>query len=371
MSYHRESRHWITGAAAVLILFAALGGEAAAQCGGGQFTGPGPNCIAVPVYTSNSHVAGQAALLDGGSQYLQRLSALLSYRNAASAGFNPQGGGAEPGTEQRYRAWFEGYGLRSRTDAQGDFAGDRRKTAGGVAGASMTVAPGFNVGLSVDQSHTSVDIAGVTQRGRIDLTQVAAIAAYETGPWNVGATIVRGLANVRTSRTDAFGLSVADYDARLWGAMAEVSYYHSLPNNSRVVPKLSFDWMRSHADAFAETGSAPITASAVTSTRARMLVGGELGHTWLAQRTIMDFSVYGRLVDNLSQNLGHIQISDPSGGTLPRLVGGVRETKYGADSGAMLTAKLSETARVYAIYDGRFRGNFVSHAGTVGAEFRW
>jgi uncharacterized protein with beta-barrel porin domain len=368
---HCDALRLIVQTIAVGLFVAAFGGDAFAQCGNGPFAGPPPNCTTVPTYTSSAHVAGQAAVLDGGTQFLQRLGAALTTNSATGTGNNPQGGGAEPGAEQRYRVWFEGYGLRSRTDSQGDFAGDRRKTAGGVAGVGVTVAPGFNVGLSVDQSHTKIDITGLTQSGRIDLTQIGAIAAYETGPWNFGAILIHGFADVHSSRTDGFGTSTAAYDARLWGAMAEASYYQALPHNSRIVPKLSFDWVESRTDAFTETGGAPVMGSAVTASRARMLIGGELGHSWLVQRTIMDFSAYGKLVDNLSQRLGDLQISDPTAGTLPRLVGGVRETKFGADTGATLAAKLSDAVRVYAVYDGRFRGNFTSHTGTVGAEFRW
>jgi uncharacterized protein with beta-barrel porin domain len=367
---HRQSLRWIVRAAAALFVAVTFSGEAAAQCGG-VGVGPNPNCPTVYATNSNAHVAGQAALLDGGSQFLQKLSDRLTTNSAAGTGSNPQGGGAEANAEQRYRTWFESYGMSSRTDSQGDFAGDRRRAFGGVAGFGVTVAPGATLGLSIDQSHTKIDITGVSQGGRFNLTQIGAIAAYETGPWNLGANVVHGFANVHTSRTDGFGTSTAAYDARLWGAMAEVSYYQALPSNSRFVPKLNFEWMRSHTDAFAETGGASVAGSAVTASRSRMLLGGELGHSWLFRRTIMDVSAYGRLVDNLSQKLGTIQISDPTAGALPRLVGGIRETKYGADSGAALAAKLSDAVRVYAIYDGRFRGNFVSHTGTVGAEFRW
>ena len=52
--------------------------------------------------------------------------------------------------------------------------------------------------------------------------------------------------------------------------MAELSYFWALPNNSRIVPKLSFDWTQSHTDAFSEIGGAlPVTASAVTASRVR------------------------------------------------------------------------------------------------------
>src|SRR5581483_11403585 len=156
-------------------------------------------------------------------------------------------------------------------------------------------------------------ITGGQQSGRIDLTQLAAIAAYETGPWNFGATVIRGFARVHSNRTDAFGTSTADYDARMWAAMTEASYYYELPSNWRFVPKLIFDWVRSRTDAFAESGGAPISGSAASATRVRMLLGGEVGHSWLWRRAIMDFLVYGRLVDNVSQDFGTFQVSDPSG----------------------------------------------------------
>ena len=40
----------------------------------------------------------------------------------------------------------------------------------------------------------------------------------------------------------------------LWAAMAELSYYWALPDNTRLVPKLTFDWMRTRTDAFSEIG---------------------------------------------------------------------------------------------------------------------
>jgi hypothetical protein len=77
------------------------------------------------------------------------------------------------------------------------------------------------------------------------------------------------------------------------------------------------------------------------------------------------------LVDNLSQNFGALQISDPAGLNQPQLVAGVRESELGADAGATLSAKVTDVVRLYAVYDGRFRSNFTSHTGTVGAEFRF
>jgi outer membrane autotransporter protein len=158
----------------------------------------------------------------------------------------------------------------------------------------------------------------------------------------------------------------------LSAAMAELSYYLALPNNSRLVPKLTFDWLHSRTNAFTEAGgTAPITGSAVTASRVRMLIGGELGHSWLVDRRVMDFSVYARLVDNLSQDIGSLQVALADGTSAPAFLAGVRESTYGADAGTTLSAKVTDMMRLYIVYDGRYRSNLVSHSGTVGAELRF
>jgi len=81
--------------------------------------------------------------------------------------------------------------------------------------------------------------------------------------------------------------------------------------------------------------------------------------------------VYGRLVDNVVQNIGTLTVDNTTGTSVPRLINGIRESTLGADAGAMASVKITELARIYAVYDGRFRGNFISHTGTAGVEFRW
>ena len=78
---------------------------------------------------------------------------------------------------QRYRAWFEGYGVESHMDPISDFRGDRRETWGGVAGFGVTTAPGVSFGFSVDQGRSKIDITPLSQRAVVDLTQFGANVA--------------------------------------------------------------------------------------------------------------------------------------------------------------------------------------------------
>ena len=147
----------------------------------------------------NSTVSSGAAVTNLGSSFLERLG------NQSSNGFNrlqrtnPGGGGASESTEApRYRTWFEGYGNYTKTGAVGDFVGDTRKTWGGVAGIGARVAPGFNIGLSIDQSRSAIDIPLALQSATIDLTQIGFTAAVDSGPWTgparwctVSATSIR------------------------------------------------------------------------------------------------------------------------------------------------------------------------------------
>jgi uncharacterized protein with beta-barrel porin domain len=87
------------------------------------------------------------------------------------------------------RTWFEGYGICARNDAVGNFVGDCRKTRGGVA---ARIAPGVNLGFSVDQSRTDIDVPLALQSAAIDLTQLGAHATVDKGPWTWAIAVVHG-----------------------------------------------------------------------------------------------------------------------------------------------------------------------------------
>jgi uncharacterized protein with beta-barrel porin domain len=50
-------------------------------------------------------------------------------------------------------------------------------------------------------------------------------------------------------------------------------------------------------------------------------------------------------------------------------VQGIGESRY--DAGASASLGLSNTARLYINYDGKFRAAAQSHQGTFGVEFKW
>jgi outer membrane autotransporter protein len=333
----------------------------------------------VPPGDGNIFLSTPSATLDLGTRFLRHLGTEAAARATGMPGqFDPSGGGADLDSMpqaaaqagDRYRVWFEGYGMRTRMDPRGDFAGDRRRIFGGVAGIGMRLAPGVSAGLSVDQSRTDVDVTPLAQSSRIDLTQVGGNLAFESGPWLLGIAAIHGFGNVDSLRGTG-APSVTSYDTKLWGALTELSYLWSL-GNWRVVPKIGMDWTRTHSDAFIESGGVqPLVGSTQDAERSRVFAGAELGHTWLAGRTVMDFSVYGRGVNIMSLHAGGLTVVPVSGGALPRYIAGVSEDRLGFDTGAALSVRLSPRARLYAVYDGRFRGNFDSHAGTIGLDVRW
>lgn len=330
--------------------------------------------------TGNIHVSTPSALFDFGSRFLRVLGNEAAWHSTgAPRTNNPAGGGADmpaaaPGTPaqvgERYRAWFEGYGLRSRMDPQGDFRGDRRENWGGIAGFGWTAAPGVSFGLSVDQGHTKIEIAPLAQRATVDLTQIGGNAAFESGPWTFGVALIHGFGDVNATR-GVGNPSIASYDARLWGALSELSYLWS-SGNWRLVPKLGFDWTRTETSSFTETGGpTPVHGSEQVNRRMRILAGAEIGHTWFAKQTMFDLAAYGRFVDIVSLDIDPLLVTSPTGALTPRLIPGVSESRTGFDAGATASLRLSKNARLYAVYDGRFRSNFESHGGTLGLELRW
>jgi uncharacterized protein with beta-barrel porin domain len=304
-----------------------------------------------------------------GSNFLERLG------NQATNGFgralrdNPAGGGASEATDQpRFRTWGEAYGISARTGAQRDFVGDRRQTWGGVAGLGARVAPSVNVGVSVDQSHSAIDVPLALQSATLDLTQIGVNASVDKGPWTWAIALVHGFGKINSSRDTGFGIASAGYNGHIDGALTELSYYWNL-DQSRIVPKAAFEYVRSATGSLQEFGGLdPVTATGVALERARFLVGAEVGHYWIFDRKIFDLSAYGKFVDNVAQNFG---ASTVSLGTESITVQGIGESRYGADAGASASLILSNTARLYVNYDGKYRTALQSHQGTVGVELRW
>ncbi len=324
-----------------------------------------------PNATDNStQFSATAAQIDLSSSFLQRLSRQATYGFAMRD--NSGGGGASQSTaDPLYRAWAESYGLTSRTDPQGTFVGDRRKTFGIVGGIGATIAPGLNVGFSVDQSRTNIDVPLAFQSATLDMTQLGVNAAYNNGPWTVAIAAVHGFAQIDSSRTTIFGDATANYRGHVDGVLGELNYTYSF-DQSRIVPKVALEYVSAVTDGFKEAGGFhPTTVSEATGERARVLVGAEVGHYWIIDQQVVDVSAYGKFVDNFSQNVGAVQVglALPGGNTLN--VQGIRESMYGADAGAAVSYILSNTARLYANYDGKFRDGFTSHQGTLGVELKW
>jgi len=357
--------------AMALLLAVAAGSQARAQSPTPTPTPtptPSPTPSPTPTVINSSFSAG-SAVTNLGSNFLERLG------NQATSGFdkalrsNPAGGGASESTETpRFRSWAEGYGLTATTGPLGYFVGDRRRTFGGVAGIGARVAPGVNVGLSVDQSHTAIDIPLALQSATLDLTQFGFNASVDKGPWTWAIALVHGVGKVNSSRDTGFGFATAGYHARLDGALTELSYFWAI-DQSRIVPKAAFEYVRASTGALQEIGGLdPVMATGATAERARFLFGAEVGRYWIFDQKILDLSAYGKFVDNVAQNFSAVTVSL---GAQSILVQGIGESRYGADAGASASLSLSNTARLYINYDAKYRAAMQSHQGTLGLELKW
>ncbi|CCD98566.1 autotransporter outer membrane beta-barrel domain-containing protein [Bradyrhizobium sp. STM 3809] len=329
---------------------------------------PAPSPSPVPGAISSDLSSGRS-VLDLGSQFLQRLGREASFGGSRLLRSNPGGGGAPEAAEQpRYRSWGEAYGVAARSDAQGAFVGDKRSTWGGVAGIGMRLAPGVNVGLSVDQSRTLVDVPLALQSATLDLTQLGFNASVDHGPWTWATAVVHGFGGIDARRDTALGATRSVYAAHLTGVLSEIDYYWSV-GESRVVPKLAFEYVRASTAAFQESGGLdPLSVSGTSLERGRVLAGAEIGRYFVIDGKILDVSAYGKFVDNFAQNLGTVTVSL---GAQSIALQGLGEGRYGADTGAALSLSLNSTARFYLNYDAKLRSALQSHQGTLGVELKW
>jgi uncharacterized protein with beta-barrel porin domain len=304
-----------------------------------------------------------------GSNFLERLGSQATNGFGSALRNNPGGGGASEATEEpRFRTWEEIYGISTTTGAQGDFLGDRRQTSGGVAGLGARIAPGVNVGLSVDQSHTTIDVPLALQSATLDLTQIGVNASVDKGPWTWAIAAVHGFGNINSNRDTGLGIASASYDAHIDGVLTELSYYWT-QDQSRIVPKAAFEYVHAATGSFQETGGLdPVSATGETTERSRILLGAEIGHYWIIDQKIFDLSAYGKFVDNVVQDFSSSTVSL---GPQSITVQGIAESRYGADAGASVSFSLSNSARIYLNYDAKFRAAVQVQQGTFGVELRW
>jgi len=333
---------------------------------------PAPQPTPTPGLTIiSSEISAGKAAADLGSNFLERLGNRATDGADRIARTNPGGGGASQATETpRFRAWGEAYGIAARNEVQGDFAGDQRKTWGGVAGIGATLAPGVNVGLSVDQSRSTIDIPLAFQSATLDMTQLGASFSIDKGPWTLAGAYVHGFGQIGSRRDTGAGFATANYNATIDGVLGELDYYW-MQNQSRIVPKIAFEYVRASTDGFTEQGQNffLVTASGATAERARLLIGAEVGHYWIFDRKIFDLSFYGKFVDNFYQNFGAVTVSIPGFQSIS--VQGIGESQYGADIGAAASLSLTNRFRLYARYDAKLRSSFQSHQGVAGLEVKW
>lgn len=359
----------LMGAALLLWPFAA---GAQGLGGGGGGTGGG----SLEGGIANSYLAAPGAIFDLGSKFLRDNANQANASLHSRAALNPGGGGADMATSGeaaylRYRAWFEGYASHSRTSAQNAFTGDSRDTIGGIAGLGAVVSPNTSVGLSVDQGHTSVKIRDLPQSTKLDLTQFGLNAVHESGPWTFTAAGIYGIGRLRSRRTDDRGAITASYDASLWGAIAEVSYYWS-SGQWRMVPKTGVDWTLIAVDPFTESGGGlPVAATGQETRRLRAFAGAEIGYAWLAGSWLHDVSTYARAIQIVSQHVDAVTVSAVGGGIQAQDVPGIVDSRFEFNAGAATSVMLSQALRLYLAYDGRFRDGFVAHGATAGLEIRW
>jgi uncharacterized protein with beta-barrel porin domain len=310
-----------------------------------------------------------AAITSLGSNFLERLGDQASGGVPRASRSNPGGGGASEAVDgQPFRTWGEAYGISTKTGAQGNFVGDNRATTGGVAGFGARIAPGVNIGFSVDQSRTGIDVPLAMQSANLDLTQLGFNASIDKGPWTWAVALVHGFGKINSSRDTALGMATAGYNGQIDGALTELSYYWTM-DQSRLVPKAALEYVHASTGSFQEMGGLdPVSASGATLERSRMLLGAEIGHYWIVDQKILDLSAYGKFVDNLEQNLSAVTVSL---GPESILVQGIGESRYGTDAGAALSLSLTNAVRLYLNYDGKFRSALQSHQATMGVEVKW
>src|SRR5258708_19218826 len=113
---------------------------------------------------------------------------------------------------------------------QGESAGGHRQTWGGVAGLGARIAPGVNVGFSVDQSRTAIDVPVALQSATLDLTQLGFNASVDKGPWTSALPLVHGFGRTTSSRDTAADIPTAANNVHINAPLPHLRHTCYLPH---------------------------------------------------------------------------------------------------------------------------------------------
>ena len=314
-------------------------------------------------------VSSSAAVTNLGSNFLERLG------NQSKDGFNRlqrtnpgrrrrlggHGSAALPDLVRRLRQLYEkrrGRGFRRRYQKD---LGRRRPQIG------ARVVPGINIGLSIDQSRSAIDIPLALQSATIDLTPDRFHGLRRQRAVDLGQ---RGGARFRQHQFAPRHRLWAS-DRRIQCAARRRAERDQLlleQGPDRIVPKAAFEYVRAGTGSLQEIGGLdPVSATGATIERWRDL-GRRGGRPLLdLQPKIFDLSGYGKFVDNVVQNFSdHRQPWRAE-----HHVAGDRREPVRRRCRRVGVAQPDRHRRLYANYDGKLRAVMQSHQGTLGVEVKW
>jgi hypothetical protein len=180
---------------------------------------------------------------------------------------------------------------------------------------------------------------------------------------------VHGVGNINSRRDTGLGFATAGYNARLDGAISEISYYWS-KDQYRIVPKGAFEYVRAQDRIAAGVRRASIPVMATGATVERVRRAG-----WRRGRALLD------LRPEDSRHLGLWQVRrttwcriSPTSPSASAARASLSRASAKASTERMPAHRLRSAEQhraLYINYDAKFRAASQSHQGTVGRAFKW
>lgn len=281
------------------------------------------------------HAEVQSGLFDLGGRLLGRLAGPLT----GNAG------------------WGEIYGFRVRQ-------GGRRDATGFAAGFNLALAPQWSLAGGIDRGNLDIDVPGAAERADVTLTEGGAALRFDGGAFTAALSASYGTGNAETQRT-IVGSSAARYDVRVGGVALELGYGFDV-GGWQLRPVAGLDYVSVHTDGFSESDTLGLQVAGRHSGRTRASAGLELARSWGG----IEFAASARYLAVLDGRERTIPVAFALAPTRLLDMTAAREPDT-ALIGARARIPVSGKASVYLGYDGRFGGNYTSHAGTAGFTLSW
>lgn len=272
---------------------------------------------------------------------------------------------------EELEAWWQFYGASGDQDERGGIKGYETTTYGMAAGVDKEMFEDAFFGLSFSWGETTINGKGPGDSDtEVDTYMLSLYGDYDLGRAYINSMVSYGYNDIYTSKTSGAGTRTANYHANYYAMRGEMGYSF-MPGKTRIIPHIMGHYGYYDPEAYIEEG--PAGQLVTIDSLKVMQVGAGVDLSWLIANGEGSY-----FVPELRLGYSYDLADEPYVATARFFAGGPVFELQGADPAEQtfdiemgMTYFSKENWELMFNYDFEYQEDYMSHAGTVRASYKF